>query len=273
MYRAELIGVRSVLATKVAALVAVLGLAATQVTFVTVLPALARGDIGPGAAALGDDLPAFGLASSAEQLGALSPLGSTTGGGSLGIVVIAVALLGVLAGTSDYRFGGIVGAALATPRRSSILVAKAAATATVAAGIALALVVVSLATLAVTLVTSGIPIAVDPLAVAGVLARGGLVIVLIALIGLAVGVLLRHQLAAVLVMLAILVLEPIVQATAGLITGGAPIWTQVLPVALAQAAVGAAPAALPPLLALGLLAALTAASLAAAAFALRRRDI
>lgn len=46
MFRAELLAIRSVVATKVAVLVAVLGLLATQVTLVTLLPALARGEIG-----------------------------------------------------------------------------------------------------------------------------------------------------------------------------------------------------------------------------------
>lgn len=273
MYRAELLGIRTVRATTVAALVAVLGLIVTQLTFVTLLPALARGDVGPGAAALGDDLPSFSLTTAAEQLGALSPLGASTGGGSLGVVVIAVALLGVLAGTSDFRFGGIVGAALASPRRERILVAKAAATATVAAVIGLALVVVSLVTLAVTLSASGIPIVIDVAAAAGVLARGVLVVVLLALLGLAIGVIARNQLAGVLVMLTILIVEPVIQATAGLIAGTAPAWSQFLPVALAQAAVGVGPAVLSPAIALVALAVLIGIVLVTAAVALRRRDI
>lgn len=273
MYRAELLGLRTVRATTVAALVAVLGLIATQVTFVTVLPALARGDIGPGAEALGGDLPAFSLTSGAEQLAALSPLGATSGGGSLGVVVLAVTLLGVLAGTSDFRFGGIVGAALASPRRERILVAKAAATATIAAVIGLALVVVSVITLAATLATSGIPLTVGAVAAAGVLARGVLVVALLALLGLAIGVVARNQLAGVLITLSILILEPVVQATVGLITGGVPAWTQFLPVALAQSAVGSGPGLLSPAIALVALVGLTGIVLVAAAVDLRRRDV
>ena len=55
MFRAELLGLTTTTATKVSALVAVIGLILTQLMFVTVLPALARGDIGPGAEALGAD--------------------------------------------------------------------------------------------------------------------------------------------------------------------------------------------------------------------------
>jgi hypothetical protein len=273
MFRAELLAIRSVLATKVAVLVAVIGLLATQVTLVTLLPALARGEIGPGAAALGDDFPGFGLTTGADQLGALSPLGATTGGGSLGVVVLAMTLLGVLAGTSDFRFGGIVGAALASPRRERILVAKAAATGTVSAVVAIVLVIVTAGTLTVSLAVSGVPFVADALVAAGVLARGAVVVVLLALIGLAVGVIARNQLAGVLVMLAILIGEPIIQATAALMSGAAPVWTQFLPVALAQAAVGSAPAVLPPLVATAGLAVVTAVALTGAALGLRNRDV
>ncbi len=273
MYRAELLGLRTVLATKVAAVVAVLGLLATQLTFVTLLPALARGDIGPGAEALGDDLPSFALTSAGEQLAALSPLGTSTGSGSLGVVVIAVALLGVLAGTSDFRYGGIVGAALAAPRRGRIMVAKAGAVAAIAAVIGLALVLVSTVTLLVTLTASGTPVALGVAAAAGVLARGVLVVVALALIGLAIGVMARSQLTGVLVALAVLVLEPVVQATLGLVSGSAPLWTQFLPVALAQAAVGAGPTSLSPAIATVGLVVLTGVVVAAATVVLRRRDI
>jgi hypothetical protein len=272
MYRAELLGVRTVRATTTTALVAVLGLIVTQLAFVTLLPALARGDIGPGAEAIGD-LPATALTTMPEQLAALSPLGATSGSGSLGVVVIAMTLLGVLAGTSDFRFGGIVGAALASPRRGRIVVAKAAAVATVAAVIGLALAVVSGVTLVVSLGASGLPLALDVPAALAVLGRGVLVVVLLALIGLAVGVLIRGQLAAVLVMLSVLVLEPIVQATVGLVVGSSPAWTQFLPVALAQAAVGSAPAILSPVVAIVGVVALAAIGLVAAAVSLTRRDV
>jgi ABC-2 type transport system permease protein len=273
MYRAELIGIRSVLATRVAAIIAIVGLVVTQLAVVTLLPALARGDIGPGAEELGGDLPSFDLGSSADQLGALSPLGSTSGTGSLGAVVIAVVLLGVLAGTSDFRFGGIVGAALASPRRGRILAAKAGAVATVGAVLGIVLVVVSTLTLIVGLAARGLPLAIDPVGAIGVVGRGVLVVLLLALLGLAIGVVARNQLAGVLVALAVLVLEPIVQGTAALVSGTAPVWTQFLPVALAQAAIGAGPAPVSPAVASIGLVVLTVIALGAAAVDLRRRDV
>ena len=120
MFRAELLGLTTTTATKVSALVAVIGLILTQLMFVTVLPALARGDIGPGAEALGADLPVLDLTSPAAQLDAINPLGASMGGGSIGIALLAIVLLGTLAGTSDDRYGGMVGAALASPRRGRI---------------------------------------------------------------------------------------------------------------------------------------------------------
>lgn len=272
MIRAELIGLVTTTATKVTAVASVVGLIFTQLAFVLLLPALHRGDIGPGAEELGDDLPIAELDTAAGQLGALSPLGAATGG-SIGISLLAVALLGVLAGTSDFRYGGIVGAALAQPRRKRILLAKAGATGLVALAVGAGLVVVNVAILFSTLGVAGTPLVADATDVVAVLARGTLAVLCMALIGLAIGVLARSQLAGVLVMLAILVAEPVIAAAAQLVTGSLPAWTQFLPVAVIQAAIGDRAAGLPPLVAVAAMFALTAAALVAASVALRRRDL
>ncbi|PRY64635.1 hypothetical protein B0I08_11219 [Glaciihabitans tibetensis] len=126
------------------------------------MPALASGQIGPGAAALGDDFPTLDLSTASGQLSALNPLGTASGGGSIGIAVITIVLLGVLAGTSDYRFGGIVTTALAQPRRGRILTAKAAAMGIVGLLTGVVFAVVSLAALLATLVLTGTPLVVEP---------------------------------------------------------------------------------------------------------------
>lgn len=273
MVRAELLALVTTTATKVAVATALLGLLLTQLVFVTLLPALARGDVGPGPEVLGDDLAGVDLASPALQLDALSPLGASMGGGSLGVAVLALTLLGVLAATGDARYGGLVAAALAVPRRGRLTAAKAAAVALAALPVGAALVAVSAVTLLVTLALTGTPVEVAPLTALGVAARGTVAAVCLVLLGLAVGTLARNQVAGVLVMLAVLVGEPVVASVAQLVTGAAPAWTQALPLALTHAATGAGPAPWSPGVALAVLLALTGAALVAAAAVLRRRDL
>jgi ABC-2 type transport system permease protein len=274
MIRAELLKLTSTRAARVAAIVGIGGLVATQVTMVTLLPALANGTVGPGAEALGGDVPEFDLATHAAQLAAASPLGSTTGAGAIGIAVLAVLLLGVLGGTTDYRFGGIVSTALAQPRRGGILVSKAGAMALAGLMVGVAYALVSLATLLISLPFVGAGLVVSAPDLLGVFLRGALVVALLALLGLGVGILARNQLVGVLAMFGVLLLEIIVQGMVQLVTGTLPVWAQLLPLALGQAAVSpGAAGALPPVAALAVLAALVAGVLVAAGAAMRTRDI
>lgn len=273
MIRAELIALTTTTATKVASATAVVGLLLTQLAAVLLLPALARGDIGPGPEVLGEDLPGADLASALVQQDALSPLGASMGGGSLGLPVLALALLGVLAGTGDSRHGGIVGAVLAAPRRWQVVAAKAVALTVVGLVLGGVLAALSAGTLLASLAVAGVPLAVEPLVVVGLLARGVLAVCCLLLLGLAVGTLVRGQLAGVLVMLAVLVGEPLAAGSAQLVSGAVPAWTQALPVALTHAAVGASPSFWAPGTAAAVLTALAAAALLAAAAVLRRRDL
>jgi len=274
MLRAELLGLVTTTATKVAAAVAVLGLVLTQLVLVTLLPALARGDVGPGAEALGDDLPQVDLGSAAAQVDALSPLGATLGGGSIGLALLAIVLLGVLAGTSDDRHGGIVGAVLASPRRGRLVAGKAAAVGLVGAAVGVVLALVSLVTLVGSLAVSGIPVVTPAGSIAATSVRGVLAVACLAVLGLAVGILCRSQLAGVLVMIGVLVAEPVVAAVAQLLVGGAAAtWTQFLPVALAQSVIHGGTADVPGAVAVAALVGLTAAAVAAAGVALSRRDV
>jgi len=274
MFRAEILGLVTTTATKVAAAVALLGLVLTQLVFVVVLPALASGQVGPGAEALGDDLPVVDLSAAATQLDALSPLGSTLGGGSIGLALVAIVLLGVLAGTSDDRHGGIVGAVLASPRRSRVVVAKAAAVGVGGAVVGVALAVVSLLTLVGSLALTGTPVTAVTGAIVATSARGVLAVVCLAVVGLAVGVLCRSQLTGVLVMMGVLVAEPVVAAVAQLVGGGAAAsWTQFLPVALAQSVIHGGAGTVGGGAAIAALLALTAVALVAASLALSRRDV
>lgn len=274
MLRAELLSLVTTTATKVTVAVAVIGLVVTQLMFVTLLPALARGDIGPGAAALGEDLPVIDLASASAQLDTLNPLGASMGGGSIGIALIAIALLGVLAGTSDDRYGGIVGAVLASPRRGRIVLAKAGAVGLAGIVLGATMAVVSLLTLLGTLALTGMPLAASAGDIAAASGRGVLAVACLAVLGLAVGILLRTQLVGVVTMIAVLIAEPMIAGITQLLSGGgAAGWTGFLPVALVQNVIrGGSPELGLAVVAAGL-AALTAAALAAATFALSRRDV
>ncbi|ROR83293.1 hypothetical protein SAMN06295974_1361 [Plantibacter flavus] len=274
MFRAELIGLVTTTATKVTAAVAVVGLIVTQLAFVTLMPALADGEIGPGLDALGSDFPVLDLASRAVQLDALNPLGASMGSGSIGVALLAITLLGVLAGTSDDRYGGIVGAVLASPKRFRIVVAKAGAVALVGAALGVVLALVSLVTLVITLAATGTPFVLGLPDLAARFGLGVLAVIALSVLGLAVGLIVRTQLAGVLTMIAILILEPVVVSSIQLISGGiVPVWTQFLPVALAQGVIHGGTDGLGPIVVILALVALTAALTAAASAALSRRDI
>ena len=270
MLRAEILKLTTITATRGAIVVAALGLVATQLAFTLLLPSLREN--GAAGTDVTAELPVIDLGIADNQLAALNPLGASLGAGSIGIVLVAVMLLGVLAGTSDFRFGGITGTALAEPRRERIVAAKAGAMAMIGSLAGAVLALTSALTLAITLLADATALAAPLPQVLGVLGRGVLAITLLSLIGLAAGLILRNQLVAVLVMLGALVLEPVLLSIVQLATGTLPGWAQLLPVSLSQAAIGSG-GAMDPLAALGALTALTALLLGAAGLTLRHRDV
>lgn len=273
MLRAELLKLTTTPASKIALAVGAAGLIITQLITVTLLPALASGLIGPGKDVIGDVIPASDLVTSVGQLAALSPLGASGGTGSIGIAVIAIVMMGVLAGTSDYRFDGIVTTALAQPNRVRILAAKAAATGIAGIVTGAVFAVVSTATLLTALGIAGTPFAIEPAVLAAVFARSVLAVACLTTFALAVGILARSQLIAVLAILSILIIEMIVQSIAQLIMGSMPVWAQFMPLSLVHAVIGTEAAGVPLPIAAAALLALTAIALTLAALVLRRRDI
>lgn len=270
MLRAELLKLTTTTATRVAIIVAVLGLIASQLAFTLLLPSLQEG--GTAGAEVTAEIPVIDLGLADNQLAALNPFGASLAPGSIGIVLVAVVLLGVLAGTGDFRFGGITGTALAEPRRERIVVAKAGAMALTGIVTGAVLALAASLTLVITLLADATALTAPIPHVLGVLGRGVLAITLLGLIGLAAGLILRNQLVAVLVMLGVLVLEPVLLSIIQLATGTLPGWAQLLPVSLSQAAIRP-DGAMDPLIALGSLAALTAVLLCAAGLTLRHRDV
>lgn len=267
MLRAEILKLTTVPATRIAILIAALSLLFTQLfSFVLETNPVENGAQGTEVTS---DIPVMDMTLASEQLAVLNLLG---GGGSIGIVLIAVILLGVLAGTSDFRFGGMVATALAEPRRERIVLAKSGATALIGTATGLILAAASIIALIGALILDGTALTATLTDILGTLGRGVLAITFLSLIGLAVGLLLRNQLTAVLVMLSVLVLEPILLGLIQLATGTLPIWAQMMPNTLAHAVISA-PNALTGAAALGALAVLTGLLLTGAAFALKRRSL
>ena len=297
VFRAELLKLRTTRTPWIIAAVALAGMALTQVLHLVLprtLSALASmegsglsvgvqappemsADLVPELTALTD------LGSADAQRGMLDLLGNGAGGaGSSGVTALCMLLLGVLAVTTDFRTGGIVPTALVVPDRLRVLAGKAGATAAVAllTGAALALLTVVGLVLAVA-TTPGATLALGPGEALAVWGRGLVVLVLLTWLGLAVGTLVRGQVAAIVVVASLALVEPLVQAAALILSGGTSAVTSWLPLTLGSLAstgqgaadllggsspVGALPA-------LAGLAAWAAAGLAVAAVVFRRRDL
>ena len=297
MYRAELLKLRTTRTPWIIAAVALAGMVLTQVLQI-VLPRTLRAleslegsgvtvgpqappevaaDLGPAIAAATD------LGSAEAQRGMLDLLGSGAGGaGSSGVTALCMLLLGVLAVTTDFRTGGIVPTALVVPDRMRILAGKAGAVGVVAllTGAALALVTAVGLVVAVG-TTPGAHLALSPGEALGVWGRGLVVLVLLAWLGLAVGTLVRSQVAAIVVAASLALVEPLVQVAVLILSGGTSSGTSWLPLtlgSLASTGRGAAElfggaAAMGPLPALAGLAAWATVLLAASALVFRRRDL
>ncbi|MGW8568129.1 hypothetical protein [Isoptericola sp. NPDC055881] len=260
VFRAELLKLRTTRTPWVVAAVAAAGMVLTQV-LTLVLPrtlrtieALSGSDAGlhvgvqapPDVTAdvMSTLAAATDLGTPEAQRALLDLLGGGPGSGSSGVTALCMLLLGALAATTDFRTGGIVPTALAVPDRLRILAGKAGATATAAlvVGAVLALVTAVGLVLAVT-TTPGAALAIGPGEALAVWARGLAVMVLLSWLGLGVGTLVRGQVAAVVVVVALSLVEPMVQAAALVLTGGATTATSWLPItlgSLASAGQGAA---------------------------------
>ncbi|MFE5292474.1 hypothetical protein ACFQ8T_09875 [Isoptericola sp. NPDC056618] len=261
VFRAELLKLRSTRTPWVIGIVAVAGMLLAQ-TLTLVLPrtlrtleALGGSDagfhVGPQMSPADTSELLSGLAaatdlgSAAAQRSLLDLMGTgPAGSGSSGVTALCVLLLGALAATTDFRTGGIVPTALAVPDRLRILAGKVGATATAALAIGVALALVTAVGLVLAVATTpGASLAIGPGEALGVWARGLAVMVLLSWLGLAVGTLVRGQVAAIVVVVALALVEPMIQAAALVLTGGATTATSWLPItlgSLASAGQGAA---------------------------------
>jgi hypothetical protein len=297
MFRAELLKLRTTRMPWIIAAVAAAGMVLTQALTIVLprtLDALASlegsgGSVGmplpPGAPAelAGDIGSLTDLGSASVQGGMLDLLGNGAGGaGSSGVTALCMLLLGVLAVTTDFRTGGIVPTALAVPDRLRVLGAKAGATAVVALATGGVLAVLTAAGVVIAVATTpGARLALETGDALAVWGRGLVVLVLLAWLGLAVGTLVRGQVAAIVVVVSLALVEPAVHAAALILSGGTSTLTSWLPLTLGSlassghggAALIVGPASVGALPALAGLVAWAAALLAVAAIVFRRRDL
>ncbi|QDW62097.1 hypothetical protein [Oerskovia sp. KBS0722] len=251
MFRAELLKLRTTRTPWVLGVVALAGMILVQALTIALPRVLSSLEGLGGGATVGLQASPEMTADLAPDLGSLTDLGAApvqramldllgngpAGSGSAGVSVICMLLLGVLAITTDFRTGGIVPTALVVPSRLRVLAGKAGATAVVALVIGAALAVLTaLGLLAAVASTPGAQLMVDAGDVLGVWGRGLLVLVLFAWLGLGIGTLIRGQVAAILVVVGLVLVEPMIQAAVVLLSGGTSSAAAWLPLGLGSLA-------------------------------------
>jgi hypothetical protein len=202
--------------------------------------------------------------------------------GSIGLTTTCALLIGVLVSAGDFRHGGIVLAALATPARLRVVAHKVGAVATLLATACLGLGLLSAVVLITGVgLTPGAVFEIDVVNAAGVWIRSTLVLVLLGLLGLGLGLLLRSQTAAVIAVLVASILEPAIVLVTVVATGSASVVVAALPLSASQlaprgstvAATMDLGAALDPSWALVVLAAWAALHVGAGAWRTHRTDL
>ncbi|MFF3063939.1 hypothetical protein ACFVQ3_05215 [Oerskovia sp. NPDC057915] len=251
MFRAELLKLRTTRTPWVLGVVALAGMVLVQALTIALPRVLSSFEGLGGGATVGLEASPGLTADLAPDLTGITDLGAApvqramldllgngpAGSGSAGVSVICMLLLGVLAVTTDFRTGGIVPTALVVPSRLRVLAGKAGATAVVALVIGAALAVLTaLGLLAAVASTPGAQLMVGAGDVLGVWGRGLLVLVLFAWLGLGIGTLVRGQVAAILVVVGLVVVEPLIQAAVVLLSGGTSSAAAWLPLGLGSLA-------------------------------------
>jgi len=129
------------------------------------------------------------------------PLSTTAGFGDVttvaGVAIILAAILGVIATSGEFRHTAATLTYLATPDRRRVLGAKAAAAAIVGAGYGLAAGIVSTAVGLIYVAVKGDHVALGTTTLVGHVAGAGVGAALLAAVGVAIGSLIRAQLAGV----------------------------------------------------------------------------
>jgi len=228
---------------------------------------------------------AFGLLAGAVLLAGLALWGSLSSAtpaelaagltapfGYAGIVIIVmlfVMVLGIRSFTDEARHGSIVPTFLATPKRLRVLAAKTTVSAVAAVVFAVAALTVGIGVIAVYLIAHGYAVPVAWWTMAELFGKAIAIAVLWAAIGVSIGVVVRHQVAAIVGALAwLFVVENI-------LSGLIPKFAAWLPASAAGAAMGVDSASplVTPVVGMIVLVAWTAGGVALAATVIRRRDV
>jgi ABC-2 type transport system permease protein len=198
--------------------------------------------------------------------------GLTAPFGYAGIVIIVmlfVMVLGIRSFTDEVRHGSIVPTFLATPRRLRVLAAKTTVSAAAAVVFAIAALAVGTGVVAVYLVAHGYAVPVAWATMAWLFAKAIAITALWSVIGVSVGVVVRHQVAAIVGALAwLFVVENI-------LSGLIPKIAAWLPGSAAGAAMGmgSGNALVTPVVGMIVLVGWTIGAVALAATVIRRRDV
>lgn len=155
-------------------------------------------------------------------------------GAQFGFVLTLV--IGILMIGQEYRHQTITSTALAVPRRGEIIGAKLVALAVIAVVNALVYVLVSVLVGGIVLSSAGLAVFPDPPELLRALALVGLVLTVWAYLGFAVGVLIRNQIAAILIAVGVAwIVEPVVTVALSFVEWGQSI-TPYLPASASTAA-------------------------------------
>jgi len=198
--------------------------------------------------------------------------GLTAPFGYAGIVIIAmlfVMVLGIRSFTDEVRHGSVVPTFLATPKRLRVLAAKSTVSAAAAVVFAVATLAVGTAVIAVYLVAHGYAVPVAWGALMWLFAKGIAITALWSVIGVSVGVIVKHQVAAIVGALAwVFVVENIA-------SGLAPKFAAWLPGPAASVAMGngSLNPLVTPVVGMLVVVAWTVGAVALAATVIRRRDV
>lgn len=234
-------------------------------------------DVAGASGGLAGELGVLGFSHASMQWATLNISGAS--GSSVGISALCLIILGLLNVTADFRFGSMATTLIASPNRARALAARSSAIATVAAAIALELVAITAGTLALGLLVHGVPPAIP---VGAMLASWGMqvaALVAMALIGMGVGLMVRSQVAALVLVFSWVFAEAIVRSLAALLVKGTTI-ADFLPLGLSTAVnhhgggfAGGAMVSVAPAVALIALIVWMVGMMGVGGFTLRRRDV
>jgi ABC-2 type transport system permease protein len=144
----------------------------------------------------------------------------------LGIVIalpVFAAVLGIRSFTDEFRHGTIVPTFLATPERRRVLAAKCIVVGTVAGIFAVAAMATGIGALLAYLAAHGLPVTADVGVLATVTAKAIVLAALWGVIGIAIGAIIRHQVAAIVGLIVWMLIGE------GIFSGAVPAVTRWLP--------------------------------------------